>query len=212
MRGPLGGPDDEANREIVPPHFRDAKLPHRSPSLGFPMGKFPMKLALHRSPRMDVPGAADIAVHTTAIATWQPTGPSPVPPTFPQNFLEGVCKILAHGMTTPDSTADVLAKTLRTPRRGPYPPSEPRDRSAVPPRREARPPKPVSGFPDGKVPMKLALHRSPRMNVPGAADIAVNTTTIATRRFPGPRPISPKIGLIRRLPYDLPSARHVPSS
>ena len=59
------------NREIVPPHLRDARPPHRSPSLGFPMGWFPMKLALHRSPRMDVPGAADIAVHTTAIATRQ---------------------------------------------------------------------------------------------------------------------------------------------
>ena len=117
-------------------------------------------------------------------------GSEPLPPMFPQNFLGGVCKILAHEITTPNSTADVLAKTLRRPHCGPYPPSEPRDRPVVPPRREARPPKPVSGFPDGKVPMKLALHRSPRMDVPGAADIAVNTTTIAT-----------KIGLVRRLPY-----------
>ena len=112
---------------------------------------------------------------------------------------------MAHEITTPNSTADVLAKTLRRPHCGPYPPSEPRDRPAVPPRREASPPKPVSGFPDGKVPMKLALHRSPRTDVLGATDIAVNTTAIVTRRFPGPRPISPKIGLVRRLPYDPPS-------
>ena len=89
--------------------------------------------------------------------------------------------LLAHGITTPRLTALVPAKKNCEDRAAVPTTSKPRARPAAPPRREARPSEPVSGFPDGKVPMKLALHRSPRMDVPGAADIAVNTTTIATK-------------------------------